>query len=859
MTRAALLCLLLTAPSTAAAQAAEPSLPADSPPAALPPTASAPADTRAQARTRAAAGVEAWRSAQGAFRLDVDAALRVELVDAGIVDAACQRATRCPVDAAAIAPDASFACGMVADLGARGLSADAVANALRQGAATPRQLPTAAALRALAGQTGDCQLRPAQLLAGFETARDEAAASADATLAFSLGADLPGDLDSLEVACTPLDPAGAMLLCEVNGVVIPVEADVLEATSQRSLLSGAGLPIASESALLVGTTDFLLERSELELEAWMLERFGARHCGTLALAQVRVATLFPHSCALLDADEPGKSVLYLTTGAASLQAAARRDIVGLARNLGEELLRIHPVTVQADARPELAPVHDLAAALAVVGAMVELTVEGGLPHAVAAAWSRQFPGRVPVLVQRQAPTGITLEGLQQLPLRFDQAPLASSLYTLSGLLAALPPLDLARDPETGQLQLSGKADDHPLGARHLALLVNLASNEILPRGGLRTDGLLLPPAPAVIDDPQQAAQALVAWLDQVRGWVRTVNDLQALGERLHNTAWDAAALYRYAADLVRALDADAAVDATLTDARLDALVDAVFGLSRGSVEVGRLLCDIEALWPLRKEGEVSIARAPAAVVAALDLAQGVLAWAHALSEAAIANDQAALLQALLSPPASLADALAGSGMDQAGRVARMATFTSALAQAETADSAKAAIEAAAAPPGGYVQKRTGDQVGYWTLNGYVGGGAGGEVLLSQPASGEALGGAVWPMISVGPEVGLRVGRNGRHPWSLGLYAPLLDLGAIGSWRLNNDGNDAELPTVNVRQVFAPGLGLRVGLPGAPLSLGLDGNLLPAMRELTPEGEAVEREVSAIRFGASLGVDIPILR
>ncbi len=186
------------------------------------------------------------------------------------------------------------------------------------------------------------------------------------------------------------------------------------------------------------------------------------------------------------------------------------------------------------------------------------------------------------------------------------------------------------------------------------------------------------------------------------------------------------------------------------------------------------------------------------------------------------------------------------------KVAQLGLFAANVASADSPDEVKAALEAAAAPVGSFRAKRDGTTSGYLTINGYVGGSGGGEIVLGGTKSGQldAVGSVFAP---VGLEAGLNVG-NGLIG-SLGLLFTLVDVGAIVSYRASGDDAVEELPNVGIGQILAPGAYLTVGVTQEyPFTLGFGANISPELRSVD-EGQAELVEQSVLRLQAFLALDL----
>jgi hypothetical protein len=192
---------------------------------------------------------------------------------------------------------------------------------------------------------------------------------------------------------------------------------------------------------------------------------------------------------------------------------------------------------------------------------------------------------------------------------------------------------------------------------------------------------------------------------------------------------------------------------------------------------------------------------------------------------------------------SLVDRTTALGLPLAPGTAKFLSFVTATAQVETSDDFAKVLDSYAAPVRSYRAKRNASGT-YWTINGYLGG-AGGYERANKSTSGFA---------GVGAPIGLELGRSVKG-WSIGGFAQILDVGTPASYRItkSSDSVDAE-PKAGFAQVFSPGGYLMLGFPKVPLTFGVGGNVAPQLRKLSTDS-GVQR--NAFRFGAILGVDIPI--
>lgn len=182
-----------------------------------------------------------------------------------------------------------------------------------------------------------------------------------------------------------------------------------------------------------------------------------------------------------------------------------------------------------------------------------------------------------------------------------------------------------------------------------------------------------------------------------------------------------------------------------------------------------------------------------------------------------------------------------------------------FASARTARQAEAAITSFAAPPGTWQAKH--EHPGLW-LNGFVGVGGGAEVLFA--SNGVAAGGYIAPYAPVGLDLTRPLGSRS---WAFGVFVPVIDLGALVSASTAGagltpamgamGGMGAPRTSTSPGQFLAPGLYARLNFARSPLVLSVGANVMPFGREVD-FGNGRTETIPALRAGASLSVDIPII-
>ncbi len=203
---------------------------------------------------------------------------------------------------------------------------------------------------------------------------------------------------------------------------------------------------------------------------------------------------------------------------------------------------------------------------------------------------------------------------------------------------------------------------------------------------------------------------------------------------------------------------------------------------------------------------------------------------------------------------------------------RYAPFLADLASAKDADSVEAALKGVAEPVGSYKKKRGHDAGFTVSVNAFAGVHGGGEFLLPR-AQSEVSNRTAWQAALFMP-IGIDLAWGFAKRGSVSLFASIIDVGALSSFRLGDKnaapedplmstdtGADVEAePKVGFAQIMSPGVFVLFGIPETPLAIGFGGSFSPRLRRtLVDDGSAIfDQDASTIRFGAVLAADIPIV-
>lgn len=590
---------------------------------------------------------------------------------------------------------------------------------------------------------------------------------------------------------------------------------------------GAAAALMSPSTILLGATDFFLDRAVEEVADWGVDRFLVQICkdGTAkarTIGPIRPGALIPGSCDALDRTRTASLAGTLD----DLVRVAMRDLVALPRHTSEEILRADArglLPGGATSTPSLTPAgRDALVTLAVLGRVVELVAEGRAASDALGDWAR---GERPAWPADGGGGNLVASPLT---LKDDAGPYVLWLASLAA--ASLPPgtVQVVVDAAASKMQAQFVVDADQLKAMKNRLVLTLAVN--LLSGNV--DGMVLQPTDAQVESLATLGNSLQSGYEDAREVVRQVMQwrIKAMSGEKGTPESVAMAAGQVALSVARMGGASLDASASIVD---------LFGKAS---ESPNLLATMTATRTILKDATDTLSMA-----LEKEYADAIVAGLHTVYDvvdAACGDDKPKALAALAA-------------------ISRAIDFVTALSEAKDPASAKEAIEAIAAPTGGYISKRRGTQPLYGTLNGYVGAGGGVEVAL--PGTGDAVAGivapevtpvgAVWPTIAVGPEVGVRLFRFRENAASLGFQVQLIDLGVLGQYRLGGGGDS--VADLAFQHVFSPGVNMAVGLPKAPFSLLVGGALAPSLRDLSTDGVIAVREANTVRVGGSLVVDIPV--
>jgi hypothetical protein len=179
-------------------------------------------------------------------------------------------------------------------------------------------------------------------------------------------------------------------------------------------------------------------------------------------------------------------------------------------------------------------------------------------------------------------------------------------------------------------------------------------------------------------------------------------------------------------------------------------------------------------------------------------------------------------------------------------------FVNDMARSETPEDVEKAIEAFALPSGSFAIKRT----ARWNvaINSYPGMfGAMERTQFTDSLGATSIGWSKTASLTV--PVGLSVSRGSRKCGSIGLFFPIIDIGALTRIHLDTNANTAVIPDFTFKNILSPGVFVSYGFPKSALSINLGIQFGPELRRIENDEE---KSYESWRIGAGLTLDIPLL-
>jgi len=214
--------------------------------------------------------------------------------------------------------------------------------------------------------------------------------------------------------------------------------------------------------------------------------------------------------------------------------------------------------------------------------------------------------------------------------------------------------------------------------------------------------------------------------------------------------------------------------------------------------------------------------------------------------------------ALVMHTSSLLSDLLGPRYTYKNDFIKYGTFMANIADAKSSDEVHAAIDAAVMPVGSSSVKRETDF--NVSVNAYIGPFAGEEYLPKLKQNPWAFSAGVTAPVGIAfswGNLGKGIKRSSGKVSggkSLSVFIPLIDVGALASFRMGNDSSNIA-SEVKLANIVSPGLFLYYGFGKCPVSIGLGAQLGPQLREVTATDINTDQNYY-LRFGFNIVVDIP---
>lgn len=181
-------------------------------------------------------------------------------------------------------------------------------------------------------------------------------------------------------------------------------------------------------------------------------------------------------------------------------------------------------------------------------------------------------------------------------------------------------------------------------------------------------------------------------------------------------------------------------------------------------------------------------------------------------------------------------------------ILKLIHFVNDMAVAKDAEAVEKSINSFALPSGSYSIKRTSKF--NFSLNSYPG------ILPAVETTRKGDKRSTAFSFGFTAPVGLSATLCTLRGYSLGLFIPVIDIGAVTRLHFDSDSTSATLPELKFKNFISPGLYLHIGLRKTPLSIHVGGQFGPEVRSLDDSNALSGWE--SFRYGVGLVLDIPLL-
>lgn len=192
------------------------------------------------------------------------------------------------------------------------------------------------------------------------------------------------------------------------------------------------------------------------------------------------------------------------------------------------------------------------------------------------------------------------------------------------------------------------------------------------------------------------------------------------------------------------------------------------------------------------------------------------------------------------------------------QLTKYGAFMANMITAKTSDQVAEAIESAALPVGSASIKRESSY--NVSLNAYCGLFWGNEIIKDLDDNKPFKD---WNTFGLTAPIGISISKGDYlffiipwKGWSSSVFLSVVDLGAVAAYRFN-DNETEQVPTIQLKDIFSPGISLSMGIPKTPISVNFNTQVGPNLRKVTSDTNDYSNKLYT-RYSISICVDIPLL-
>ncbi|TCP24296.1 hypothetical protein EV195_106101 [Tenacibaculum skagerrakense] len=179
-------------------------------------------------------------------------------------------------------------------------------------------------------------------------------------------------------------------------------------------------------------------------------------------------------------------------------------------------------------------------------------------------------------------------------------------------------------------------------------------------------------------------------------------------------------------------------------------------------------------------------------------------------------------------------------------VIRLVHFISNIATSNTSEDVENALESFALPTGSSSIKE--ETSTYVSINSFPG------ILFGREISNNTIDNANFAGITA--PIGLYGQFWNLNKGSLGIFVPIIDIGAPVRFRLDNNNDTGTLPDFNFKDIFSPGLYVSYGFNRSPFAINAGIQYGPKLRDID-NGNGEFTDIESYRIGIGFVIDIPL--